>query len=183
MDDVILITELNDFIFCPISIYFHKLYGDTDRNIYQNTSQINGTKAHETIDEKRISNMAIIAALDVYSSEFHLSGKIDIYDAENKTLTERKKKIVNIYDGYIYQLYAQYYCMIEMGYEVKELFLYSIDDNKKFPIALPEDNPEMSIRFCETIQAIMEFSLEEFEQTNKQKCHNCIYEPACDRSN
>lgn len=32
-DDTILITELNDFIFCPISIYFHKLYGNTDRNI------------------------------------------------------------------------------------------------------------------------------------------------------
>lgn len=23
----ILITELNDFIFCPASIYFHKMYG------------------------------------------------------------------------------------------------------------------------------------------------------------
>ena len=26
MNDQILITELNDFIFCPVSIYFHKLY-------------------------------------------------------------------------------------------------------------------------------------------------------------
>ena len=28
MDDIILISNLNDFIFCPVSIYFHKLYGN-----------------------------------------------------------------------------------------------------------------------------------------------------------
>lgn len=51
MDDAILITELNDFIFCPVSIYFHKMYKDMDRMIYQNTDQINGTAAHKKVDE------------------------------------------------------------------------------------------------------------------------------------
>ena len=46
MDDAILITELNDFIFCPASIYFHKMYKEMDRFIYQTTDQINGTAAH-----------------------------------------------------------------------------------------------------------------------------------------
>ena len=27
MEDLIIISNLNDFIFCPASIYFHKLYG------------------------------------------------------------------------------------------------------------------------------------------------------------
>lgn len=31
MDDVIIISNLNDFIFCPASIYFHKLYGSEDK--------------------------------------------------------------------------------------------------------------------------------------------------------
>ena len=30
MEDLILISNLNDFIFCPVSIYFHKLYGNQD---------------------------------------------------------------------------------------------------------------------------------------------------------
>ncbi len=51
MDDAILITELNDFIFCPVSIYFHKMYNGVDRMIFQSTDQINGTAAHETVDK------------------------------------------------------------------------------------------------------------------------------------
>lgn len=47
MDDIIIISNLNDFIFCPASIYFHKLYGSEDVLMYQSSYQIDGTKAHE----------------------------------------------------------------------------------------------------------------------------------------
>lgn len=40
MDESILITELNDFIFCPVSIYFHRLYGNMDTMLYQTEAQI-----------------------------------------------------------------------------------------------------------------------------------------------
>lgn len=70
MYDEILITQLNDFIFCPASIYFHMLYGDTDRMMYQTTSQINGTAAHSTIDEKRYSSKHVLSAMDVYCEEY-----------------------------------------------------------------------------------------------------------------
>jgi hypothetical protein len=45
MDDYIIISNLNDFIFCPASIYFHNLYGSMDTFLYQGASQINGTDA------------------------------------------------------------------------------------------------------------------------------------------
>lgn len=60
MDDVILITELNDFIFCPISVFFHKLYEGTDRTIYQSTYQINGTKSYETIGQIKEDDFEIL---------------------------------------------------------------------------------------------------------------------------
>ena len=56
MEETILISYLNDFIFCPVSIYFHKLYGQLDKNIYQSTFQVNGTDAHKSIDEKTYSS-------------------------------------------------------------------------------------------------------------------------------
>lgn len=34
---------LNDFVFCPVSIYFHSLYLGVERNLYQGKSQINGS--------------------------------------------------------------------------------------------------------------------------------------------
>ena len=55
MEDLILISNLNDFIFCPVSIYFHKLYGNQDNLTYQSQYQINGTKAHEKVDNKKYS--------------------------------------------------------------------------------------------------------------------------------
>lgn len=39
MDDLIIISNLNDFIFCPASIYFHKLYGSEDTIMYQSKAQ------------------------------------------------------------------------------------------------------------------------------------------------
>ena len=81
MDDAILITELNDFIFCPASIYFHKLYGGVDRMLYQSSDQINGTSAHEAIDGGTYSKDSnVLMATDVYCEKYGLIGKIDIYD-------------------------------------------------------------------------------------------------------
>ncbi len=65
-------------------------------------------------------------------------GKIDIYDVKKKLLIERKKKICKIFIGHLMQVYAQYYCMIEMGYSVEKIIIYSIDDNKKYKIDLPK---------------------------------------------
>lgn len=182
MDDLIPISYLNDFIFCPVSIYFHKLYGNQNTILYQVTDQINGKNAHKAVDEKHYSSKkSIITGMDVYSEKYNLIGKIDILDTELKTLTERKKKIKVIYDGYIFQIYAQYFALVEMGYDIDVLKLYSIDDNKSYDVRLPYANLEMLSKFEQTIYDIKTFDLENYSQSNKEKCKRCIYEPACDR--
>ena len=122
MDDIIIISNLNDFIFCPASIYFHKLYGSQDNLTYQSSYQINGSKAHESVDNSSYST------------------KKSIYDMEKQLLIERKKHISKIYDGYVFQLYAQYYALTEMGYAVQKLEIRSLDDNKKYKINLPDED-------------------------------------------
>ena len=49
MEETILISYLNDFIFCPISIYFHKLYGGLKKELYQTTYQTEGTNAQKNL--------------------------------------------------------------------------------------------------------------------------------------
>lgn len=182
MDDAIIISNLNDFIFCPASIYFHNLYGNQNTITYQRKEQINGSRAHEAIDQGRYSSRKdILMAIDVYSEEYGVVGKIDIYDKKNKELIERKRQIRKIYDGYIYQLYAQCFAMREMGYEVNSISLYSTVDNKKYSIPLPEEDERMFKGFKQLIQNIRSFSLDGDKQINASKCQNCIYEPACDR--
>ena len=66
----------------------------------------------------------MLQGVSVYCEKYNLVGKIDVFDEKTGILTERKKKIKTVYDGYIYQIYAQYFSLIEMGYKVNELRLY-----------------------------------------------------------
>ena len=178
----IAITQLNDFIFCPASIYFHMLYGNTNKFLFQSEKQINGTASHSAIDEGRYSSRKnVLTSLDVYSEKYGLTGRVDIYDQKEGTLIERKRKIKTIYDGYVFQVYAQCVALREMGYKVNTIYLYSMSDNKKYPVSLPEYNPEMFYKFERIIEEMREFTMDGFIQTNALKCQNCIYEPACDR--
>ena len=77
--------------------------------------------------------------------------------------------IKTIYDGYIFQLYAQYHCLKEMGYKVKKLRLYSMDTNKSYPIPLPEDNQSMQEKFEKLINEINIYDLNAPFQANPKK--------------
>lgn len=176
------ITYLNDFDFCPLSIYFHQLYGDLAERLYYDSAQLDGKAAHEAIDNHRYSNHKnILQGMDVYSDEYKLCGKIDIFDTEKGLLTERKKHIETVYDGYVFQLYAQCVCLREMGYDVRQIRFYSSDDNKVYPQKLPEDNPEMFEKFKETNRRIQVFDAASYVPTSAAKCRNCIYNDFCDR--
>ena len=181
MENCISISMLNDFIFCPVSIYFHKLYDGVDTIMYQGESQINGTKSHQSIDKDEYTGANTITGISVFSNTYGLMGKIDMYNTKTKTLTERKKQVKTIYDGYVFQLYAQYFAMTDMGYVVKALQIHSMDDNKTYKIDLPQNNALMFQKFNELIDKIQEFEIENFQQKNLAKCEKCIYAPYCDK--
>jgi len=120
-----------------------------------------------------------LQGIEVYSEEFEIIGKIDLYDKGKKQLIERKKKIKTLYEGYYLQIYAQYYCLIEMGYVVKELFFHSLSDNKRIKVPLPTN--EDKLRLKEIISQMNNFDLadKDFSQ-NVKKCQMCIYKELCD---
>ena len=182
-ENPVLASSLNDFIFCPASVYFHALDNETDKLMYQDDCQLNGTTAHEKSDSGLYSTKkTILQAISVYCEKYDILGKIDTFDCKSGILTERKKKIVTIYDGYIFQLYAQFFALAEMGYSVKQMRLYSMDDNKVFCIERPYDNPAMQQKFEKVIADINSFDFFNFHQENPLKCERCIYEPLCSYS-
>jgi len=106
-EDYISISTLNDFIFCPYSIYLHNVYMESDEGLYHATPQTRGRNAHETIDTKKASNRAgDLQSLLILSEKYKLMGKIDLYRSKDKKLIERKYQLKNIYQGQIYQLWA-----------------------------------------------------------------------------
>lgn len=179
LDSVIQISKLNDFIFCPHSIYLHAIYDSFDVNLYKQRPQITGTLHHNVIDSGVYSTSTrYLQGISVYSQIYNLAGKIDIYDTEKAILVERKYKIKTIFDGYRYQLYAEMFGMQEAGYKVKGLLLHSLSDNKRYQIDMP-DSKELA-EFEELIINIRNYNPETFEDNIvSSKCENCIYKTLC----
>jgi len=181
MESYIQISKMNDFIFCPMSLYFHSFYDDYDQKIYHSKAQTVGKIAHENIDKGKYSTAKkYLQGLPIYSTRFNLMGKIDIYDSGTKHLIERKYKVKKIYDGYILQLYAQFFCLEEMGLPVEKMFIHSLSDNKRYEIKKPMGRDEYE--FEKVVNKMKCFDLLNFNKdANPNKCNNCIYRELCNR--
>lgn len=175
MHDALQISKLNDFIFSPKSIFYHGIYESFTELVYHDTPQTIGKFVHEPIDQSKYSSAKrYIQGMSIYSSKYNLVGKIDVYDQETKTLIERKNLVKKIYKGYILQLYAQMFCMQEAGYEIKNLKIHSLKDNKRYTIALPVKKDKIS--FAKLLNKIRRLEISSFkEEINKNKLDNCIY--------
>lgn len=184
MEPYIPITMLNDFIFCPRSIYFHHVHGALRQEMFHRKVQTEGRLAHESIDAEAYSTRAdILMGIEVYSAAYNLMGKIDLFELKTGRLIERKNRIAVIYDGYVFQVYAQCFALREMGYTVREIVLRDRSHNRNYPIPLPEDDPEMLRKFEKVIEELNQFDLNDTSfQPNPEKCLNCIYSTLCDYS-
>lgn len=182
MTDYIPLSTLNDFIFCPYSIYLHSVYMESDGDVYKATPQTKGTVAHETVDQKRASTRkADLMSLPVYCDSLGISGKIDLYRQDRHLLIERKNNLKQIFKGQIYQLWGQYFCMVEMGYQVDAIAFYEISTNKMIPIALPDDQSRQEL--TDFLRKFRSFDpLHTPFKINTNKCTHCIYCNLCDKT-
>lgn len=180
MESYLMITQINDFIFCPRSIYFHDVYRNSlDSDVYQQKPQRIGQAAHESVDTGTYSTRkTIMTGTVVYSQKYNLLGRIDIFDMEKGLLTERKYSVTALYDGFRYQLYAQYFALTEMGHTVREMRIHSSKDNRNYPVSLPEE-AEVA-QFESVLEQIRSFKLDAPFVPNPSKCEHCIYNPLCD---
>lgn len=184
METYIPITMLNDFIFCPRSIYFHQVHGSLHQEMIHEKAQTEGKIAHDSIDKNGYSSRSnILVGVEVFCETYNLMGKIDIFEINPGRLIERKNRIAVIYDGYIFQVYAQCLALRDMGYGVKEIVLRDRTRNKNHPIPLPEEDPEMFQKFERVIEDLNRFDLNDPQfQPVQEKCMHCIYSNLCDYS-
>lgn len=180
MESYLCITQINDFIFCPRSIYFHNVYSENfGTDIYHKTWQKEGQAAHKAVDTGTYSSRKdVLQGLTVYSEKYRLLGKIDILDTRTGLLTERKNSVTAIYDGFRYQVYAQFFALTEMGYKVRNINIYSKKSNKTYHINLPGDKETKE--FENVLEQIRYFSLEAPFSQDPRKCIKCIYNKLCD---
>jgi CRISPR-associated protein Cas4 len=175
MDAHIPISTINDFLYCPKSLYLHSVYSSFETNVYHDTPQIVGSITHENIEKGTYTTAKhILQGLSVVSNRLGIKGKIDLYDSRKQWLIERKYRVKQIYLGFKYQLYAQMYCLEEAMYPVKNLFIQSLSDNKKYEIALPTDEEKQA--FEAVIDRMKSFTPEDLQKHNCSHCQNHIYD-------
>ena len=180
MELYLMITQINDFIFCPRSLLFHDfLRANFSSDRYRETPQVQGLASHAAIDKGTYSTRKnILQGTMVYSEKYKLLGRIDTFDIDSGTLTERKYSVTAIYDGFKYQLYAQYFALLEMGFKVTSLKIYSSKDNKKYNIPLPD--AAAICAFENVLDNIRNYTPENDKSLpNLNKCHKCNYREIC----
>ena len=174
MEPYIQISKINDFMYCPVSIYLHSLYENFNTRVYHQTPQVTGTLNHESIETGTYTTARrFIMGLEVSSERYNLVGKIDVYDRERKALIERKTRVKTVYPGYRYQLYAQYFCMKEMGFEVRSLFIHSLEDNKRYRVPLPKKREKEE--FEAVLRQMREFGPDDIRNHSCERCAKSIY--------
>ena len=181
MENVITMTQLNDFLFCSRSLYFNGIFhNNVTGEFYHKYPQTLGLIAHSAIDQGCYSTRSdILTGTMVYCEKYNLLGRIDIFDISQGILTERKYAVSTIYEGFKLQLYAQFLALTEMGFSVQKLRLISKKNNKIYPVSLPT---EKDFLYLETIlQKMRKWTpFEIFLPPNPNKCKNCVYSSLCD---
>lgn len=180
--DYIPLSALNDFVFCPYSIYLHNVYAESDDDLYKATPQVKGTIVHTGVDSKSGSTKSSnIMSLNVYCDELGISGKIDVFKQDKHLLIERKRNISRIFRGQIYQLWGQYFCMREMGYEVDHLAFYEISTNRMISVEKPNELGKQEL--VGFIQSFKHYNpIATPLSINPNKCSHCIYCNICDKT-
>lgn len=93
MNDYIPLSMLNDFIFCPYSIYCIACIWSRTKTYIKPLHRLKAPLlTRGGGDEKKSSTRrSDIMSLPVYCDELGISGKIDVYKQDKHLLIERKK--------------------------------------------------------------------------------------------
>ena len=174
------ISNLNDFLFCPYSIYLHSVYKGTEEEVCKAAMQKEGSYAHRKKEDDDAHKKGVVTSLPVISEKLGIYGVTDAFDIENGILTEYKNRLTAVYPGQRIQIQAQCLCLKEMGYRVSEIRLTEISTGKILPVDLPDIDTVKEIECL--IRRIKQYNPDNDIEVNPNKCRKCIYCSLCEKS-
>lgn len=178
MDGYVAFSQLNDFLFCPHSLYIHECYRPYSTALYHDQPQVAGKLTHETIDQNNYNKRDWITGMWLCSPLLRICGRADLFNPKTGELVERKRLIRRIYLGQLMQIWAQWYCLEEMCYPVRCLAIHSLADNTRYPLDPP--TPIQKESLCNLVGHIFAYDPHHSPPAaNPAKCAFCIYAHLC----
>jgi CRISPR-associated exonuclease Cas4 len=180
MEDIIAISALNQFIFCPrrcALMHVEGIWAD-------NAHTAKGTILHTHADERGyevIGNAKLLRALPLYSTEYGLSGRADIVEIRGNEIipVEYKKGKKREFDNDNIQLTAQALCLEEMFQtEISRGFIYHASSKKRREVLIDESLRTETINTIEIVRELL--SHENIPKAEyKPRCEGCSLYNIC----
>ena len=180
MEETIPITAINDFLFCPKSLYWGNIARRSlAKDSYQESAQKAGTLSHGNVDSGRYSTRkTVFSGFPVYCEKYGLMGVIDVYDSGSGTIIERKRTVRAVWEGFRMQVFAQALSLMESDFPVKRIKIHSLTDNRTYDVGLPARQDVD--RLEEILGEMRSFSPWDEFDPDRKRCPRCPYRHLCD---
>lgn len=158
MEEIISISALNQYVFCPRRCALMHVEGIWSDN--EHTAK--GTILHKNADERRyetIGEARCLHALPLYSEIYGLNGKADIVEIRRDEIipVEYKKGKRREFDNDNIQLTAQALCLEEMFHTtIKRGFIYHAASKKRREVIFDETLRGETISTIENVRRLLQ---------------------------
>lgn len=180
MQEIISISALNQFVFCPRRCALMHIEGIWSDN--EHTAK--GTILHKNADERGYEsegNAKLLRALPLYSVKHGLSGKADVVEQCGKEIIpiEYKKGKRREFDNDDIQLCAQGLCLEEMFQtEVKRGFIYHASSRRRREVMIDENLRGETINTIEAVRKLLQTETIPAAEL-KPRCNGCSLRGTC----
>ena len=180
MKDIIAISALNQFIFCPRRCALMHVEGIWSDN--EHTAK--GTILHKNADDSGYETdkgVKLLRALPLFSRKLGLSGKADIVEQRGKEIipVEYKKGKRRQFENDDIQLCAQGLCLEEMFQtEVKRGFIYHAASRRRREVLLDEILRNETIKTIEAVRQLLQTETIPAAEL-KPRCEGCSLYGIC----
>ena len=180
MTDIIAISALNQYVFCPRRCALMHVEGIWSDN--EHTAK--GTILHKNADERgfEMSGVAkLLRALPLYSEKYGLSGKADIVEvrADEIIPVEYKKGKRREFDNDNIQLTAQALCLEEMFEKaISRGFIFHAASKRRREVVFDEDLRRETIAVIEAVRELLEIEIIPAAEL-KPRCDGCSLRGTC----
>ncbi len=180
MSEIISISALNQYVFCPRRCALMHVEGIWSDN--EHTAK--GTILHKNADERGYETDGkgrIVRALPLYSEQYGLSGKADVVEMRPDEIipVEYKKGKRREFDNDNIQLMAQGFCLEEMfNRKISRGFIFHAASKRRREVIFDETLRNETIAVIEAVRNLLEsetIPAAEF----KPRCNGCSLYGTC----
>lgn len=182
MGDLVPISALSEYDYCPVNCYLTYVQGESRENPYTVEGKILHARVHKKAKTKQ-DNVIQFRKVYLYSEKYGISGFADLVEAQEKTSqiypVEYKRGRGRSWRSDRLQLCAQALCLEEMlGQKIPFGYIFYASSGRREKV---EFDKTLRVHTAEVIDKVRRLfkSHQKPEPSYSSKCNGCSLKPIC----